>query len=95
MHLLSTFIEDNGVALIGICVTILGGLIAWLTTLKGDLTELKADVKHMRSIIDDLGNASRVRGDSINTRVERVEQQLTGLTVTFAEWKGQHPGAAH
>ena len=85
---LADFIVDNAISMIAISITVLGGLIAWLTALKGDLVELKSDMKYLRQITETLGNASQVRSEVTAGRLQAVEERVTGLSVTFAEWRG-------
>ena len=85
---LADFIVDNAISMIAISITVLGGLIAWLTALKGDLVELKSDMKYLRQITETLGNASQVRNEVTNGRLQAVEDRVNGLSLTFAEWRG-------
>ena len=79
--MLGSFIDDNIIAIIGLLITAGGGLVAWLTALKADLTTLTADIRHMRELMESAGNDSRRRGDGIAGHIEQLDERVRAIEV--------------
>lgn len=82
--MLADFLADNTPAVIGACLTIIGGLVHLVIA----VTRLTTSVEFIKDRMDSMGKDSTTNRDSIREKVERLEQRMNGVDVALAKCQG-------